>query len=159
VVDSVLRSNDEMLTSRANPGWWNTDDEITHIQESIEMNDFWQERKNIERDYPIAHETMPRVPARYAQKEAAIATAVWNGEIDQMSTDEVAQQFEIQHVQALHILKKIAKGKCGYRQFEYDPARQGVKISDGSIFTYSPVDVDGKGMSDKRPKHYIWFCS
>jgi hypothetical protein len=42
VVVSALRSlYDDELTSRANPGWWNTEDEITHIQESIEMQDFY----------------------------------------------------------------------------------------------------------------------
>jgi hypothetical protein len=29
-----------MLTSRANPGWWSTEDELIHIQESIEQGAF-----------------------------------------------------------------------------------------------------------------------
>jgi hypothetical protein len=32
--------NDDELTSRANPGWWNTDDEFIALTESIEQGEF-----------------------------------------------------------------------------------------------------------------------
>jgi hypothetical protein len=77
-----------------------------------------------------------------------------------MSTREIADKFEMTQAQALRILKKVASGKSGDKRFVNDEERQGVKIVDGSVFTYGPVDIGGGSYTDgKSVKHYIWFCS
>jgi hypothetical protein len=65
-------------------------------------------------------------------------------------------------VEALKFLKEVASGKSGDDRFSYDEERQGVVISDGSIFTYGPVDIGGGSYTDRSKqsvRHYIWFCS
>ena len=77
-----------------------------------------------------------------------------------MSTKEIADKYEMSQAKALRFLKEIASGKSRDKRFIYDEERQGVIISDGSIFTYGPVDIEGGSYTDKKSvKHYIWFCS
>lgn len=90
----------------------------------------------------------------------AIHDAVWNREIDQISTREVAEHFDCPLATARKILLDIVNGKSGDSRFKPDTERgEGVFISDGSTFNYSPMDMDGNGISKSAPKHYIWFCS
>lgn len=87
---------------------------------------------------------------------------VYAGNVDQVSTDAIAVKYHLSHGQALRLLKHIVSGKVRRDDypFEYVEDREGVKIANGSIFTFSPMDVDGQGSSSNgRPKHYIWFCS
>lgn len=90
----------------------------------------------------------------------SILDAVWMRKIDQVSTREIAEKYKCSLAKTRSILLSIANGTSGDKRFEYVPDREGVKVNDGSVFTYSPMDVDGEGVSnDGRPKHYIWFCS
>jgi hypothetical protein len=91
----------------------------------------------------------------------AICDAVWNREIDQMNTREVAEKFECSLAEARTVLMSIRNGTSGDDRFKINPRRaDGVLISDGSTWTYSPMDVGGKtGRHDRSPKHYIWFAS
>lgn len=85
---------------------------------------------------------------------------IWNRKIDQMSTKEIADLYEMSQAKALRLLKDVASGKSGDNRFVYDEERQGVKIADGSIFTYGPVDKEGGSYTNRKSvKHYIWFCS
>jgi len=90
-----------------------------------------------------------------------IRNAAWNGEIDQISTREVAEQFDCSLTVARTALLKIVQGKSGDSRFVIDEERHsGVIVSDGRTFDYSPMDIDGGGISSNgRPKHYIWFLS
>ncbi len=89
-----------------------------------------------------------------------LLNAVWARKIDQMSTREVAEKYGLTQKEALRLLKKIASGQSGDARFIYDSDRQGVTVSDGTIFTYSQMSIDGKrGAKTKEPTHYIWFCS
>ena len=88
-----------------------------------------------------------------------LCDAVWERKIDQMTTGEVASAFHLTQTQALRILKAIAGGQSGDQRFVYNSERQGVVISDGSVFTYSPMDVGGQASRNLGPAHYVWFCS
>lgn len=89
-----------------------------------------------------------------------IRDAVWNHEIDQINTREVAKRFGCSLPVARKILLAIANGTSGDERFKLSTERGGgVIISDGSTFNYSPMDMDGNGSSPRTPKHYVWFCS
>ncbi len=95
-----------------------------------------------------------------------IADAVWNRQIDQMNTREVAEQFirfpatKSDVAKTCRILLKIANGTSKDERFIGNPDRAGVIINDGSTWTYSPTDINGETMScNGSPMHYIWFCS
>lgn len=105
-----------------------------------------------------ARPTQRRVKGQIMKQ--TILDAVWKREIDQMSTREVAEHFECSLVTARKVLLAIVNGTSGDSRFQPDTERgEGVLISDGSTFTYSPMDMDGSGSSLRTPKHYIWFCS
>ena len=92
--------------------------------------------------------------------EVRLRNAIWDRNIDQMTTKEVADRFRISQRKALRLLKEIASGKSRDKRFVYDEERQGVIVSDGSIFTYGPADIEGGSYTSKKSvKHYIWFCS
>lgn len=92
--------------------------------------------------------------------ELDLRTAIWERKIDQMNTKEIAVKYEMSQAKALRFLKEIASGKSRDKRFVYDEERQGVTISDGTVFTYGPVDIGGGSYTDgKSVKHYIWFCS
>ena len=98
---------------------------------------------------------------QYKRTRQAIHDAVWKREIDQVSTREVADQFGCSLSVARDILLDVVYGRSGDDRFKPDQERgEGVIISDGSTFNFSPMDVDGCGISsNRRPKHYIWFAS
>lgn len=91
--------------------------------------------------------------------ERTIRDAIWTHQIDQVSTREVAEQYGISVGVARTILMKIRNGISGDARFKPDLERGGVVIEDGHTFDYSPMDMDGGGISNGTPKHYIWFCS
>lgn len=97
--------------------------------------------------------------------EKRLVEDIWLGEVDQISTGEISKEYGLGHQVTLRILKKIASGNTKdtypYSQyaFEYDAEREGVKISDGSVWTYSPMDINGDSAGGNGPKHYVWFCS
>ncbi len=91
--------------------------------------------------------------------KALLIWAIWNGEIDQMSTREIAEKFRMSQPIALRFLKKVASGQSGDARFVYNQEREGVQIADGSIWTYSPMNIDGDSAGGNGVKHYIWFCS
>ena len=94
------------------------------------------------------------------EQSQRLTNDVWQRKVDQMTTGEVAQAYNLSQNQALRLLKKIANGKSGDARFVFDPDRQGVKVSDGTIFTYSRMSRDGShGSGHNEPTHYIWFCS
>lgn len=89
----------------------------------------------------------------------AIHDAIWLREIDQMSTREIAEKFQIPMSYTRAILLRLVRGKSGDSRFQINSERgEGVIISDGSTFNYSPMDLNEGGMSANAPKHYIWFC-
>jgi hypothetical protein len=99
--------------------------------------------------------------AQYNRTKQAVHDAVWEREIDQVSTLEVAEQFGCDPSVVRRILLDVVYGRSGDERFKSDEDRgEGVIISDGSTFNFSPMDVDGSGISfNRRPKHYIWFAS
>jgi hypothetical protein len=118
---------------------WNSEDWQCHVEDSIQSGDF--EVSDIKQD---------------------ICNAVWSGEIDQISTREVADKFDCTLATARRILLDIVKGKSGDERFVIDEDRgSGVIIENEGTFDYSPMDLDGSGItiSRKTPKHYIWFVS
>jgi hypothetical protein len=94
------------------------------------------------------------------EQSQCLINAVWQRKVDQMTTGSVAQAYGLSQNQALRLLKKIASGKSGDARFVYVSDRRGVKISDGTIFTYSRMSIDGRyGSREHEPTHYVWFCS
>lgn len=92
----------------------------------------------------------------------AIADAVWQREIDQMTTREVADAYSCPLGTARQILMAIAMGTSGDTRFVVVADEGGVRVADGSVFSYSSIDIDvslGQISGDQRPKHYIWFAS
>lgn len=85
-----------------------------------------------------------------------IHDAVWEREIDQISTREVADRFGCSLSVARRVLMDIVQGKSGDDRFRMADDG-GVMIGCGATFNYSPMDIDGSKMSNKAPKHYIWF--
>ena len=89
----------------------------------------------------------------------SIANAVWLRQIDQMSTREIADKFGCSVSVARTALRNIVNGTSGDERFQLNTERgEGVLVSDGSTFNYSPMDMNESGMSANAPKHYIWFC-
>lgn len=95
-----------------------------------------------------------------------IADAVWDRQIDQMNTREVAEQFircpatKSDVARACRILLKIATGSFKDERFLCNPDRPGVILNDGSTWTYSPMDVNSETTSSNgSPIHYVWFAS
>lgn len=86
--------------------------------------------------------------------------AVWNREIDQMSTREVADKYASGNISRTRkILMNILLGLSGDDRFQPNTERgEGVLVKDGYTFNFAPMDMDGGGMSNNAPKHYIWFC-
>jgi hypothetical protein len=94
---------------------------------------------------------------KYTEAEKAIAEAVYNGEIDGLNTNEVAEKFEIPRPATLKILKKIAAGECTYQPFEFIEVIGGVQVRNGSTFVYGD---DGEFMEGRQGfNHYIWFLT
>ena len=84
----------------------------------------------------------------------AIATAVWNGEIDGWNTRMVADHWGITTPEALRILKRITQGKDDSFPFEYDPEFEGVSINDGRMFVWGENAEHAEG---RGTPHHVWF--
>jgi hypothetical protein len=90
----------------------------------------------------------------------AIHDVVWNHETHQITTHKVAERFGCSLRTARKILMAIVTGTSGDEWFKLNTERgEGVMISNGKTFNYSPMDMDGNGSSPRTPKHYVWFCS
>lgn len=90
----------------------------------------------------------------------SICDAVWDGQINQMLTREVAEQFGCSTASALHTLQSIVSGESEDKRFTINEEIGGVFISDGSTFTHS----DGDTLAQNRdathsPRHYVWFLT
>jgi hypothetical protein len=65
--------NNETTGRATVPGWWDDEQDVeTAIADDLtigafEMNDFWQERRNIERDLPIAYDQIYSTPTEKQQ--------------------------------------------------------------------------------------------
>jgi hypothetical protein len=89
-----------------------------------------------------------------SKEEVAIATAVWEGQIDGWTTRMVADAFGVTTNKALRILKNICKGRCDLHPFVHDEYYNGVKVADGRIFVWGEnADyLEGHGR-----RHHNWF--
>lgn len=95
------------------------------------------------------------------QKKAEIALAVWNGEIDQIQTAEVAKRFGISTFQALKILQAIEKGDYSTKETPFVKAfaesigHAAITLKDGSVWTWAADPDLSEG--HKHSQHYVWF--
>lgn len=93
----------------------------------------------------------------------AICDAVWNGEINQVWTEKVAERFGCSPATARRILHSIVNGTSGDPRFVADELGEGVLIQDGSTFTLSYEAVKNRGYtpctSSRQPKHICWFLT
>jgi hypothetical protein len=91
----------------------------------------------------------------------AIFDAVWEGEINQVTTREVAERFGCSLKTARHALQCVVCEWSGDARFEVIEPFLSVKVKDGKTFTYNAVNMQGNPASlDKSPPiHYIWFLT
>ena len=89
--------------------------------------------------------------------EYEIAQAVYEGEINQLLTAEVAERFNISSRQALRVLKKIVSGEVKSLPFQYDEDYEGVRVKDGSVFVKGDHPDFAEG--HRGTQHYTWFLT
>ncbi len=91
----------------------------------------------------------------------AIYDAVWEGQINQITTREVAEKFGCSLRAARHSLQSVICEWSGDARFEVIEPFLSVKVKSGQTFTYNAVDMQGNPASlDKNyPIHYIWFLT
>lgn len=94
--------------------------------------------------------------------EDKILEAVWNREIDQIYTSEIAERFGCSNREALRILKGIISGKYPdrFKESSVVPYPDGALISDGSTFTWNNSQGYGEVTKwAKNRQHICWFCT
>lgn len=115
-------------------------------------------------DKPMSNtETSRRYCERGVVARQAITKAVWEGEIDQCQTSEVAAKYGITARQALKILMDISLGKLVTPEtpftisMEWGGETPAVFIKNESTFTFGsdPDTAEGR----KGTQHYVWFSS
>lgn len=123
---------------------------------SYEVRHWYRRQVSKEDILARAQASLDRLVAIYG-----LQTAVWEGEVDQKSTRELAEAYGLSLSQTRKALLDIVNADADER-FQKAPDRTtGVLIRDGRVFDYSPMDLDGGGGmgSDRKPKHFIWFIS
>jgi hypothetical protein len=89
----------------------------------------------------------------------AVCDAVWRGEIDQMKTAEIALAYGVPRYNMLRLLHKIVAGTSKDPRFVRDEEIGGVKVADGSTFTYGSLSLNGDYGTESGPRHFVWFCT
>ncbi|WP_220211194.1 hypothetical protein [Reticulibacter mediterranei] len=104
-----------------------------------------------ERIRPLPTDALPK---RAIDQEQRLRDTVWNGDINGLTTREIAAMFDLERQRTHHVLYYILAGKSADNRFSkpvgsnYHEWR--VSISEGRIFTREPVP---------GPPHneYRWF--
>lgn len=90
----------------------------------------------------------------------AIYDAVWNGEINQVTTREVADTFGCSLSAARRHLLNIVKEKSGDDRFGFCTNSMAVIVKDGRKFTRTTLDMQGNPIwSENQPIEYLWFLT
>lgn len=91
-----------------------------------------------------------------------IMDAVWNREIDQMYTSDIAKKFGCSNKVVLRVLRNIISGKYPdrFKESSVVPYPNGALISDGSTFTWADSSNNGEVTQwAKNRQHIMWFCT
>lgn len=92
-----------------------------------------------------------------AFKKQEIAKAVWDGQIDQIQTADVATKYGVKTGQALKVLQSMVQGSYRTELTPFGSIEDSgaVKISSGLTFTcaFAPDWAEGR----KAQQHYVWF--
>lgn len=101
------------------------------------------------------------MPTLTQMKKAEIALAVWNGEVNQIQTAEVAKRFGVSTSQALKVLQAIDTGNYSteeapfVRAFRESAGIDAVLLKDGSAWSWG--DDPDLAQGKRRTQHYVWF--
>jgi hypothetical protein len=80
--------------------------------------------------------------------------AAYRGEIDGMTTSEVAEKFGLKTAEAWRWLRTIVTGKARYYPGTFDAEMNGVETDrPGRFFTYNG------GEDGRRKSECCWFCN